>query len=104
MPDPLPPPESGRTKWGLLGGAAGVAVYLAGMGIVLAGERDDQGYWALGALGMIVVVTVLMVIAGGIMVAFARTRAFAVGLLISIAIGVLLDSGVCLAVVRSTAA
>ena len=63
---------------------------------------SEQGYWALALFFGMIVLSFVLVIAGGVMVAFQQTRPFAIGLLISIAIGVFVSGGVCVAALSTT--
>jgi hypothetical protein len=60
---------------------------------------DPGSYWSLNVLIGIVLATIIAIIAGIVMVIIPRTRLFAAGLLLSIAIGLIADSGVCIALV-----
>jgi hypothetical protein len=61
-----------------------------------------EGYWALALFFGMIVLTIVLLIAGGVMVAFQQTRSFAIGLLIAIAIGVFISGGVCVAALSTT--
>jgi hypothetical protein len=92
------------TRSRLLGIGSGLALYGIGLGLLaLSGfmrEQDrDLQFWASFMFFLVIVaITTVLFIASMIMVSFPRTKAFATGLLISVAIGVLLDGGVCVAV------
>lgn len=98
-----PTQRSATTRMALLGGLAGLVAFLIPLAITFASERSADGLWALGLLAWIVILTIVLVIAGVVMVIFERTRGFAIGLLISIALGVFIDSGVCIALAQATA-
>jgi hypothetical protein len=93
---------SGRTKLAVIGGIVGVALYLMLVGTTFATGGSTEGYWALALFFGMIVLTIVLLIAGGVMVAFQQTRSFAIGLLIAIAIGVFISGGVCVAALSTT--
>jgi hypothetical protein len=95
-PDPMP----GGLRRAGVGFAVGMVIYLLLLGIA-ATQRDPNGYWLLTLFLGVVAVAVVLLVAGLVMVAFPRTRMFAVGLLISVAVGVLVDGGVCIVLGRT---
>ena len=82
----------------MIGGLVGIVLYGVIIAVSLATGTPDQGNGALILLALMILLTIVMVIAGVVLVIFQRTRQFAIGLLISIAIGVFVSGGVCVAV------
>ena len=85
----------------LYGLVAGTLVYVLGYALAVAGGYDQQGYWALGWIAAGFLVSVLVFLIGLPMTIIARTRAFGAGLLISMAIGLIVGSGVCIVLLGS---
>jgi len=85
----------------LVGIGVGLLLYAVAYGLTLTGGRDDQGYWAIGFLVFGALASVILFIAGLVLTILQRTRGFGAGLLISIAIGVLVGGGVCIALLRT---
>jgi hypothetical protein len=85
----------------LYGLVAGTLVYALGYALALATGYDQQGYWALGWIAAGLLVTVVVFLIGLPMTIIARTRGFGAGLLISMAIGLIVGSGVCIALLSS---
>lgn len=99
-------PESNRML--LIGLGAGFVLYALILAfsvlIGLDGQGyDDQGYWALNLIGFMLVVTLLVLIAGLVMVFMPKTRKLGAGLLISIAVGLFVDGGTCVALLAARA-
>jgi hypothetical protein len=91
-----------RTRLAVIGGIVGVGLYVLLVGASFATGGTDQGYWALALFFGMIVLTIVLMIVGGVMVAFQQTRSFAIGLLIAIAIGVFVSGGVCVAALSTT--
>jgi hypothetical protein len=104
QPGELAGPDPGwlGRKAPFVGIGAGLALFALGYALSLAGGTDDQGYWLLGLLVSGFLVTVILSIAGLTLTVIKHTRAFGAGLLISVAIGVLIGGGVCVAVLAGT--
>jgi len=98
LSESLPPETRRNIKPALLGGAVGLAVYaaLAVLGALNAGTGNGEMV-LFGMFFGIIAITIILVIAGVVLVAFGRTRTFAIGLLIAIAVGIFVDGGVCIA-------
>jgi len=104
MPPVTPIPEAPRflgRAAPLYGLVAGTLAYVLGYGIAVASGYDDEGYWVLGWLGAGFGVSVIVFLAGLPLTIIARTRAFGAGVLISMAIGLIAGSGVCIALLSS---
>jgi len=97
---PAPPGWLGRYA-PLVGIGFGLLLYLVAYGLSFTSGRDDQGYWAIGFVLLGFVASVVLFIAGLVLTILQRTRGFGAGLLISIAIGVLVGGGVCVALLRT---
>jgi hypothetical protein len=85
----------------LYGLVAGIVVYALGYTVALATGYDQQGYWALGWIAAGFLVSVVVLLIGLPMTIVVRTRGFGAGLLISMAIGLIVGSGVCIALLSS---
>jgi hypothetical protein len=81
----------------LYGIAAGTVSYALAYGASLLGARDRLDYWVFAWLGYGALATVAMLIAGNVLVVIRKTRGFGTGLLISIGVGIIAGSGVCIA-------
>jgi hypothetical protein len=93
------PSERRNIKPALIGGGVGLAAYAA-LAILVGVSSGGSGGGEMVLFGMffgIVAVTIIMVIVGVVLVAIQRTRMFAIGLLIAIAVGIFVDGGVCVA-------
>ena len=97
---PAPPGWLGRSA-PLVGIGVGLLLYLVAYGLSFTSGRDDQGYWAIGFVLLGFLASVVLFIAGLVLTILQRTRGFGAGLLISIAIGVLVGGGVCIALLRT---
>ncbi len=99
---PAPPGWLGRSA-PLVGIGVGLLLYLVAYGLSFSftGGRDDQGYWAIGFVLLGFVASVVLFIPGLVLTILQRTRGFGAGLLISIAIGLLVGGGVCIALLRT---
>jgi Na+/melibiose symporter-like transporter len=91
-----------RTRLAVIGGIVGVALYILLVVASFATGGSEEGYWALALFFGMIVLTVVLMIVGGVLVAFQQTRSFAIGLLIAIAIGVFISGGVCVAALSTT--
>ena len=110
---PPPPPLSSnelvsgasdprRMRLAVIGGIVGVALYAALVAASFATGGSEQGYWVLALFFGMIVLTIVLMIVGGVLVAFQQTRSFAIGLLIAIAVGVFVSGGVCFAAMSRT--
>ena len=99
-----PRSDQGRRRQVLIGGLVGVVLYGLLVTTSMAAGGSDQGAWVLSLFFGMIVLTIVMVIAGGLLVAFGRTRSFGIGLLIAIAIGVFVSGGVCVALIAGASA
>jgi hypothetical protein len=81
----------------LLGLGIGFALYLAVLGFTVLADSDSQGYWTIGLVVWVAMLSVLMFVAGLVLTIIERTRKFGIGLLISIGAGLLVDGGACVA-------
>jgi hypothetical protein len=86
----------------VIGGIVGVALYVALVAASFATGGSEQGYWVLALFFGMIVLSIVLLIVGGVLVAFRQTRSFAIGLLIAIAIGVFISGGVCVAAMSTT--
>lgn len=85
----------------LAGLGVGLALFLAVLLLTVVAGRDQQDYWALGLLGYLAGLTVLMLVVGLGLTISPRTRGFGVGLLISVAAGLFIDGGTCIVLLQS---
>jgi hypothetical protein len=102
-PVPVGPPAPrflGRAA-PLYGLAAGTLAYVLGYGLAVASGFDQQGYWALGWIAAGFLVSVVVFLLGLPLTIITRTRAFGAGVLISMAIGLIVGSGVCIALLSN---
>jgi hypothetical protein len=86
----------------VIGGIVGVALYGVLVAASFATGGSQEGYWVLALFFGMIVLTIVLLIVGGVLVAFQQTRSFAIGLLIAIAIGVFVSGGVCVAAMSTT--
>lgn len=98
--EPVPPRFLGRAA-PLYGLVAGTLAYVLAYGGAVVGGFDEQGYWALSWLGAGALVSVPVFLVGLTLTIIAHTRAFGAGVLISIGFGLIVGSGVCIAVLSS---
>jgi hypothetical protein len=97
-----PPPPGFLGRWAVLYGvAAGTVVYALAYGASLVNGTDTAGYWVFAWLGYGALATVVMLIAGNVLAIIRKTRGFGMGLLISIGVGIIAGSGVCIALLSS---
>jgi len=95
---PEPTPFLGRYAV-LYGMGLGTVVYAVGFGLSLTALGGDRLAW-FGTWAVIAGIVTLGVLAGGIVcVSIRRTRSFGAGLLISLAIGLFVGNGACIAIV-----
>jgi hypothetical protein len=87
--------------WGI---GIGTVVYIIGYALSFldGGADQGQGYWAFAWLSIGIGVSFLLFLIGLVLTILARTRLFGAGLLISIAIGLIAGSGVCIALLSAT--
>lgn len=101
-PPVQPPPARPRFlgQWApLVGVGVGTALYaLAYVAAVL--TTLEPGLWALAWAVYGIFLTIVLVIAGLILVIIERTRAFGAGILISIGVGLIVGGGVCIAILQ----
>jgi hypothetical protein len=97
---PAPPRFLGRAA-PLYGLVAGTLAYVLGYGLAVSTGYDQQGNWALSWLAAGALVSVPVFLVGLALTIIARTRAFGAGVLISIAFGLIVGSGVCIALLSS---
>lgn len=98
-----PPQFLGRFAL-LYGMGIGTLVYVIGYALsFLDGSADQgQGYWAFAWLAIGFGLSFVLLLIGIVLVVLPRTRQFGAGLLISIAIGLIAGSGVCIALLSAT--
>ena len=83
--------------------AIGTVVYIVGYALsFLTGSDQGQGYWAFAWLSIGVGISFLLFLVGVVLTVLPRSRQFGAGLLISIAIGLIAGSGVCIALLSAT--
>jgi hypothetical protein len=82
----------------------GTLVYVIGYALSFLGGGTDQGqgYWAFAWLAAGVGISFLLFLVGVVLTVLPRSRQFGAGLLISIAIGLIAGSGVCIALLSAT--
>jgi hypothetical protein len=68
----------------------------------LTGQSQGQGYWAFAWLAIGFGISFVLMLVGIVLTVLPRTRQFGAGLLISIAIGLIAGSGVCIALLSAT--
>jgi hypothetical protein len=95
-PDPAP----GGLKVAAIGFGVGLVFYALVVALSAAGRGSDD-YWLLGLFLGLIAVSLVLLVAGVVLVVIRRTRMFGVGLLISIAVGVLVDGGTCIALLQT---
>ena len=97
---PEPPRFLGRFAV-LYGTGLGTLCYAIGFAGSLLALRQDQGTWFF-TWGLIAVLVTIAVLAAGITcVVIQRTRGFGAGLLISLAIGIIVGNGACIAILAN---
>lgn len=111
-PAPEVPPDAGAPttipqflgRFALLYGMGiGTVVYVVGYALsFLTGQSQGQGYWAFAWLAIGFGISFVLMLVGIVLTVLARTRQFGAGLLISIAIGLIAGSGVCVALLSAT--
>jgi hypothetical protein len=81
----------------------GTVVYVVGYALsFLTGQSQGQGYWAFAWLAIGFGISFVLMLVGIVLTVLPRTRQFGAGLLISIAIGLIAGSGVCIALLSAT--
>jgi len=91
------PPGSRNLRPAIIGGVVGLAIYGLHIALSFAASSGDQTSVLISLFAGIILLTIVLMVAGIVLVIIPRTRMFAVGLLIAIAIGAFVDSGVCIA-------
>jgi hypothetical protein len=101
-PQPQPPRFLGQFAL-LYGLGLGTLVYAIGYGLAVAGSGglNSDGSWALAWLAVELAITVLVVVGGITLTVIGYTRAFGSGVLISLAMGLIVGNGVCIALLSS---
>lgn len=97
---PYPSPDqvtSSRPPYASL--AVGLLLYAIVAGYMIANGMDKQGYNSLGYFVAIVFLSMMLFIAGIATVVSPRSRHTGAGLLISVAIGIIVDGGVCVGLI-----
>lgn len=98
---PRPEPFLGRAA-PLYGLVIGTLVYVIAYGLSIAiNGRDSQASWVWDWLGFGALATLVILIAGNVLSILPRTRAFGAGLLISLGVGIIVGSGVCIALLNA---
>jgi hypothetical protein len=99
---PLAPSDAraptSTTKRMLPGFVIGVVLYGLLLGFSLASRVEGDNYWSLGVAVLIGGLTVVMLLPAVLLAARQRSRYWGVGLLLAVAVGLFVDSGVCIAV------
>jgi hypothetical protein len=95
---PARPANNGRTR--LIGIAVGVVCYVAAALVAPTIESKEYAYAAYAVLA--VGVTAVLLVAGIAMLFPRNTQVFATGLLIGVAIGVFVGSGICIGLLSMT--
>jgi hypothetical protein len=98
---PEPPRFLGRFAV-LYGMGLGTLCFAVGFAVSLAALGGDQQTWFF-TWGLIAVLVTIVVLAAGITcIVMPRTRGFGAGLLISLAIGIIVGNGACIAILANT--